>query len=76
MFSFWNLFKIRSCKHHAEYDSKWENWYCTKCLKQLYEEDLPEEIWNLLINRFKGRKKTNNRFYRRKRRRYRTRKRF
>lgn len=41
-----NLFYIH--KHHAIYDDKWCQWYCSKCGDQLYEEDFPSRIWRYL----------------------------
>lgn len=36
------------CKHHAVYDDKWCQWYCTKCGNQLFKEDLPLHTWKYL----------------------------
>ncbi|MBT4716541.1 hypothetical protein HN933_00020 [Candidatus Woesearchaeota archaeon] len=41
---------IRSafCKHQARYDKKWCNWFCKKCGKKLYANDLPNHVWRKL----------------------------
>ena len=35
-------------KHHAVYDDKWLQWYCSKCGRQLFYEDLPPKVWKYL----------------------------
>jgi len=42
---------FRKHKHHAVYDKKWCHWYCSKCNRELYYNDLPPKVWKHLMQK-------------------------